>query len=336
MSLTYGYDLNDGDDFMTAPIQATEIMSRLILPGAALVNHLPFLRHIHSWVPFLSYKPLIRIGRVLCEKLKNEPIDFVKNAMHNGTAVQSLASEHLQELETFVGSNRQTQEEIIKKTLGSVYLAGADTTVSSMYSFFLALVLFPQVQRRAQAELDAVIGRDRLPTFDDRPRLPYIEALCKELLRWQMVGPVAFPHLSTKDDIYRGFFIPKGSVMLANAWAVLHDPETYPDPEEFKPERFLDEDGTVRDDPSLSLVFGAGKRICPGRHFVDATLFIVTSSVLSVFNVTKARDENGNEIAVKAAATVLSGIVVHPAKFACSIVPRDKVAEDLISANTVS
>ena len=63
-------------------------------------------------------------------------------------------------------------------------------TVSSMYSLFLALVLFPQVQRRAQAELDAVIGRDRLPTFDDRPRLTYIEALCKELLRWQMVTPM--------------------------------------------------------------------------------------------------------------------------------------------------
>jgi len=63
-------------------------------------------------------------------------------------------------------------------------------TVSSMYSLFLALVLFPQVQRRAQAELDVVIGRDRLPTFDDRPRLPYIEALCKELMRWQMVTPI--------------------------------------------------------------------------------------------------------------------------------------------------
>jgi cytochrome P450 len=63
-------------------------------------------------------------------------------------------------------------------------------TVSSMYSLFLALVLFPQVQRRAQAELDEVIGRDRLPSFDDRPRLPYIEALCKELMRWQMVTPM--------------------------------------------------------------------------------------------------------------------------------------------------
>jgi cytochrome P450 len=79
----------------------------------------------------------------------------------------------------------------------------------------------------------------------------------------------------------------------------LHDPETYPDPEEFKPERFLNEDGSVREDPALSLAFGVGKRICPGRHLVDSTVFIVTSSVLSVFNVTKAKDKDGNEIPVK-------------------------------------
>ena len=72
----------------------------------------------------------------------------------------------------------------------------------------------------------------------------------------------------------------------------------YPDPEEFKPERFIDENGSIRDDPTLSLVFGNGKRICPGRHLVDATIFIVASSVLSVFNVTKAKDENGHEIPV--------------------------------------
>jgi len=228
------------------------------------------------------------------------------------------------------------QEEIVGVTMGSMYSAGSDTTVSATYSLFLALVLFPQVQRRAQAELDAVIGRDRLPTCDDRPRLPYIEALCKELMRWHMVTPMGLPHSSSRDDVYRGFFIPKGSIMVANAWAILHDPEIYPDPEEFRPERFLNEDGSIQDDPTLALVFGIGKRICPGRHFVDATLFIVTASVLSAFNVTKAKDENGIEIPVNAAVTVLSGIVVYPEKFACSIVPRDKVAEDLISANALS
>jgi cytochrome P450 len=83
--------------------------------------------------------------------------------------------------------------------------------------------------------------------------------------------------------------------------AILHDPEAYPEPDKFKPERFLNEAGTVRDDPMLSLVFGIGKRICPGRHLVEATLFLVTSSILSVFHVTKAKDESGNEIPVKVA-----------------------------------
>jgi cytochrome P450 len=92
--------------------------------------------------------------------------------------------------------------------------------------------------------------------------------------------------------------------------AILHDPEAYPEPDKFKPERFLNDDGTVRDDPMLSLAFGVGKRICPGRHLVESTLFIVASSILSVFNVTKAKDENGNEIPVKVAIDPTREIIV--------------------------
>ena len=98
---------------------------------------------------------------------------------------------------------------------------------------------------------------------------------------------------------------------LSHFRSILHDPETYPDPEEFRPERFLTKDGNVRDDPTLTLAFGAGRRICPGRHIVDATLFVVASSVLSAFNVTKAKDENGNDIPVRAEVTALSGIIVY-------------------------
>ena len=90
--------------------------------------------------------------------------------------------------------------------------------------------------------------------------------------------------------------------------AVLHNPGLYPEPEKFKPERFLNEDGTFRDDPTITIAFGAGKRICPGRHLVDATLFIVTASLLSVFSVTKARDENGHEIPVSPAVEVGTAI----------------------------
>ena len=79
-------------------------------------------------------------------------------------------------------------------------------------------------------------------------------------------------------------------IFLRRFREILHDPERYPDPEEFKPQRFLNEDGSVRDDPTLALAFGAGTRICPGHHIVNATLFIVASSVLSSFNVTKAKE----------------------------------------------
>lgn len=115
--------------------------------------------------------------------------------------------------------------------------------------------------------------------------------------------------------------------MVANAWyviisvfrmsffdrrvrAVLHNPDLYPDPEAFKPERHLNDDGTLRDDPVITLAFGVGKRICPGRHFVDSTLFIVVSSILSVFDVMKAKDKNGGEIPVNVAMSFESSIVM--------------------------
>ncbi|KAI0278784.1 cytochrome P450 [Russula aff. rugulosa BPL654] len=371
MSLTFGYDLKDGDNFVEASNQLASITRQLAVPvRGALVNLLPFLRHIPSWVPYFSYKPLVQRGRKMSERMKNGPIEFVKNALHNGTAVRSLASEHLQELEDLVGSPRQEQEEIVVAALGSLYRgkalsssistwvlqgpsAGLETVRASQIFLQISYRLLqlrpyldkfpfsspsplPAGAKAAQAELDVVVGRDRLPTFDDRQHLPYIEAICKELMRWLIVAPIGISHSLRKDDVYKGFFIPKGASMIANAWAILHDPEAYPEPDKFKPERFLNEDGTVRDDPMLSLVFGIGRRICPGRHLVESTVFIVTSSILSVFNVTKAKDENGNEIPVKVAMVPNRGTVIHPDKFECSILPRDKVAEDLISSNALS
>ncbi|KAI9448690.1 cytochrome P450 [Lactarius psammicola] len=333
MSLTYGYDLKDKNDrLIAAPVQTGELLSRVVLPGAVLVNHLPLLRYIPSWVPWFNYEAMTQKGRELSSRMANDPFNFVKNAMKDGTAVHSLASEHIREIENLAAPERQKQEVIVKKSLASMYAAGSDTTVSSLSSLFLALVLYPEVQKRAQAELDTVIARDRLPTFDDRPRLPYIDALCRELLRWQMVTPMGVPHASTEDDVYNGLFIPKGAIMVANAWAILHNPDLYPDPEAFKPERFINEDRTLRDDPVISMAFGVGKRVCPGRHFVDSTIFIVASSVLSVFDVMKAKDENGREIPVNVSTSFQSSVVVHPGTFKCSILPRDKSAKDLIVA----
>ncbi|KAI9441797.1 cytochrome P450 [Lactarius indigo] len=337
MRLTYGYDLKENDDMLAPPKRVINVMKQFILPGTAAINHLPFLRHLPSWVPWFKYEPLASECREMARRAKNEPMDFVRNSMREGTAVPSLATEYLQEVDFLSDLDSQSRFQGIKDILGSLFLAGSDTTAAFVSSLFLALVLYPEVQKRAQAEIDSVVSRDRLPTYDDKRRLPYIEAVGKELMRWQMVTPLA-PHVTTDDDFYRGYFIPKGAMVISNGWGVLHDPELYPDPETFNPDRFLNEDGTFRDDPMLSLAFGAGKRICPGRHFVDTILFIVTASVLSVFNVTRAKDKDGNDIpvAVPPLDSVLPDIAIHLPKFECSITPRDSVAEDLIRASALA
>lgn len=110
------------------------------------------------------------------------------------------------------------KEDIIKWAATSIYGGGADTTVSAVHTFFLAMTLYPDVQAKAQAEIDAVVGRDRLPTLADRPHLPYITALMNEVLRWSPVAPLAIPHATMQDDVYQGYLIPKGSLVIPNVW----------------------------------------------------------------------------------------------------------------------
>lgn len=108
-------------------------------------------------------------------------------------------------------------EKLNKITAASMYLGGADTTVSSLQTFFLAMMLFPDVQKKAQEELDRVVS-GRLPTSADRDNLPYIRALVTETHRWHPVGPMAIPHAATKEDSINGYRIPKGALLIPNNW----------------------------------------------------------------------------------------------------------------------
>ena len=123
------------------------------------------------------------------------------------------------------------------------------------------MVLNPEVMKKAQQELDRVVGKGRLPDFSDRDNLPYIDAVVKEILRWNPPLPIGVPYRLMQDDVYRGYFIPAGTTVIQNAWAICRDPTIYPDPETFNPDRFL-KDGNL--DPSVSdpedRVFGAGRR----------------------------------------------------------------------------
>ncbi|KAI0302454.1 cytochrome P450 [Multifurca ochricompacta] len=329
LAMAYGYEPRGRDDRkIDVSRRVAKMGSETALPSDLLVNGLPFLRHIPEWLSWFSYKPLARIGHDLGMEMMNEPIRFVRESMVNGTARPSLALENLQESEKLDGPEREKAEKVITETLASIFAAGADTTVSAMMSFILAVLLRPDLQKKAQEELDAVTGRERLPTFDDRQRLPLIDAMCKEVTRWMPVTPLGLPHASTEDNVYEGFFIPKGALVIGNTWAILHDSATYPEPNIFKPERFLKSDGSSRDDPTLTSAFGFGKRICPGRHFAEATLFIVIASMLSVFNIEKRPGSDGG---LPFSYSYTGSILSRPNSFPCSITPRDKLADELVT-----
>jgi len=241
----------------------------------------------------------------------------------NGTARQSLARDALAELKE--GDEEAERANI--DAFGVIFGAAADTTVAALSAFTLAMLIHPEVQAKAHAEIDAAIGHDRLPEFEDRPSLPYVEALLMEVLRWMPVTPQGVPHAADEDVIWKDYCIPKGAIVIGNAWAILHDADLYPEPESFNPERFLTPDGRVVDDPLLDYAFGFGARRCPGRHLADATLWIFVVSILAGFEVTKAK--NAADI-LASEAFPGEGLVIHPLPFECTIKPRDVRALQLI------
>ena len=146
------------------------------------------------------------------------------------------------------------------------------------------MIAYPEVQSRAHAELDEVVGRARPPTFADLSSLPYIRAMVKETLRWSIIVPFGLPHASSADDWYEGMFIPKGTICLQNMRVINSETEVFgSDAAQFNPARYLDESHQIkvlggREDGHLS--FGFGRRICPGRYVAEGSLAIDFATLL--------------------------------------------------------
>lgn len=201
----------------------------------------------------------------------------------------------------------------------------------------MTMVNHPEQQRKAQEEIDRVIGRDRLPTFEDQKDLPYVSALVKEVQRWRPVIAGGLAHATTKDDVYEGYFIPEGTTVIPVAWAIHMDPALYPEPHLFKPERFLSSSSATGTPECIGIPqverghfgFGYGRRICPGMYIAERSLYIVFSRMLWGFNISNAIDANGHPINVDSNAYT-TGFSSHPKKFQCSIEKRHEDVEHVL------
>ncbi|KAI5121045.1 hypothetical protein M0805_008621 [Coniferiporia weirii] len=321
MMLAYGHKVSKDDD---PYVELANKGMRSIGEAEqfSIINMLPWLRYLPKWFPGTGFHEVVERGYKISQEMLHKPHLMAKKKIDDGTATTSMTSKLIEANSTEDG--KIVDEILIARATGVTFAGGADTTVSTLNTFILAMVLHPDVQRRGHEELDRVIGKDNLPTMEDRENLPYVNAICSELYRWQTALPLSLAHCATEDDEYNGYFIPAGTTMLPNIWAMHRNPIEYPEPEKFIPERWMPVDGKKAPLDSRKTAFGFGRRLCPGRPFGDNTVFIGVASLLAAFDIGKALDVHGAPITP--AVEYLESFIRHPKPFKCKITPRsDKV-----------
>ncbi|EHK46020.1 hypothetical protein TRIATDRAFT_152285 [Trichoderma atroviride IMI 206040] len=336
LKIVYGYSI---DPHATDPLVALiekmmDNFSIAMTPMRYLVDIFPVLQHLPNGFPGTAFKNEAQKMKKLNFDTAHIPYTFVEQQMANGSCRSSFVSNLIERYSSDKSNDAKLDhdtEDAIKWAAGIMYGGGADTTVSALTAFTLAMLLFPEVQKKAQEEIDNVIGANpsRLPRFGDEVRLPYVSAVAKELMRWYSVVPMTTPHMSDEEITYGGCRIPKGSILIVSSWWLNHNPQTYSDPYRFSPERFLE----PRNEPEPSGPFGWGRRICPGRYISNDTIFITVARVLATFNITKATDKNGAFMEPKLEYS--PGLISHPASFPYAITVRSQKHEELIRSAEV-
>ncbi|KAI0373870.1 cytochrome P450 [Pilatotrama ljubarskyi] len=331
MKIAYGLDAKEkGDELIDRVGEALSCTSD-VATGVHPVHLFPFLRHVPGWVPGAAFQYALAKCKAAVDYMKEVPFARMKAALSQGQNTSCTLAVLLSRIQAVPGTPEYAYEEDVVKNVGLVaFEAGSDTSYSTLLGVFLAMSLYPEVQQKAQAELDAVVGRERFPDYEDRDALVYVNALIKEVVRWHVVLPIGLPHRTVEDDVFDGYFIPAGTIIMPNTWAILQDPEEYEQPEEFRPERFIRDgqlDHSVRD--PYAFAFGYGRRICAGRYLADDALFLTVASVLHVFNIGPPLDEHGQPIKVK--HELKHGLLAYPEDARCTVKPRSAEVAMLIS-----
>ncbi|KAF5392792.1 hypothetical protein D9757_000852 [Collybiopsis confluens] len=336
LSVAFGITKEDPFDYLLdLSIGGMQVVSDTTVFGSYIVDHIPALIKLPAWFPGLTIKKEVAQRKPDVDKMMTEPMMYAKKKIENGKGAvkSSMASRQLQQMQD-EGTWSEKEEWILANALGSMYAAGSDTMSSTVLNLILAFVLYPEVQKKAHAVIEAAIGSNRLPELSDEHRIPYMDALVMELLRWKPISPLPIAHQSTEADVYKGYYIPKGTVLVTNTWAILQNPAVYgEDVADFRPERFLKADGTVNNDLPYPGAFGWGKRSCPGKNIATSAIWMTSATLIAAYEFTRGIDAKGNPIIPS--AEILPGLLAAPKPFKCNIKPRSKPIENMIRQKKV-
>ncbi|OAX33955.1 cytochrome P450 [Rhizopogon vinicolor AM-OR11-026] len=334
MSAVYGYQPSARDDPRVRVMEnALDLGFSVLTPERAMIlKTFPFLLKLPDWCWGSSVKRDAQVSTNRMTEMVDVPFRTVQQQMaDNSLPIQSsMVAENLLRMQKQDEAFQPTFESALKGSAANAIVGAYETTSSSMMVFLLAMVLYPHVQERAQAEINSVIGKEHLPTFEDRASLPYIDAILREVLRWEPIVPLGVPHATSSEDSYNGYFIPKGAVVMCNTWAIARDEKRYPDAARFMPERFLDTNGKLTGDDLVEYAFGLGRRICPGRYAADASMWSGVVTMLATLDISYAKDDQGKVINFTPEFT--TGLTRRPVNFPCSISARSHVHSELMDA----
>ncbi|KIX96478.1 uncharacterized protein Z520_07744 [Fonsecaea multimorphosa CBS 102226] len=203
---------------------------------------------------------------------------------------------------------------------GELLEAGADTTANMILTIILAITKFPEVQAKARKELDAVCGTERTPLFSDFQRLPYINCIIKEALRWRPTSDLGIPHRVARDDWYNGMYFPKDCTVWLAAWAIHHNDDIYPDHERFNPDRFLNHDKLANEYAAVEA------NIFPGYIITD------TAPVEECVPGSTSQREAYHPLDVNA---YTSSNLVRPLEFQVKVTPRSEQHQEVIERELI-
>ncbi|KAJ7048580.1 cytochrome P450 [Mycena amicta] len=323
LSLTYGKTTRTkSDDPIVEEISAAQ--SRLgaaLVPGTYMVDAWPFLQYVPGYLSELRQQHRMEL------QLFTSQLNVVRDEMAAGrdAGVWPCFARTILEKRAEYGLSYEE----IAYLAGSMFGAGSGTSASAISIVIMAAAMFPQTQLRVQEQIDAVVASGQLPTFNDEANLVEVTAFYLESFRWRPVSAGGFAHRATKDILWKGFLIPQGSSVYGSHWSIARDPELFPDPERFDPQRWLTEDGSaIRDDLKV-FQFGFGRRVCPGSHVAQKSLFINTALLLWAFRITEDEKRPIDTMAFTNTANM------HPLPFSVCFEPRRDVKEmeKLLSVN---
>ncbi|XP_014665615.1 PREDICTED: cytochrome P450 2B4-like isoform X1 [Priapulus caudatus] len=284
---------------------------------SGLINFMPFLR----FVPGLGRELMqgFAARRVKSFAYFQRRIDEHKATLDREHVRDFIDAylKHIEDVKTAKrGGETFTETELIF-AIGSLFGAGTETTATTLRWGFVYMINYPDVQRKVQAEIDAVIGDARLPSMKDRPLLPYTEATIMEIQRLGQLVPLGVPHATTRDVSLRGYTIPARTMILPNLWAIHRDAKNFPDPTAFKPERYLDADGSLSSKLCERLMpFSIGWRVCLGEMLARMELLLFFTAILQQFHIQTPEGESPPPL------TGEMGIVHQPTAYRQRFIPR--------------